>query len=105
MTIYGKILSAICLADLISTVVGIELGFFAEANPILAASMAYMGTAGIILQKILMNISSIVVLELAVRFSAISKKTIRLYYKAAIVSYIVFYLIGVVAASFSFVFR
>ena len=105
MTIYGKVLSAICVADLVITVLGIEFGFLTEANPILAVSYKYAGTLGLFLQKILMNIFSIIVLELAVRFSALSKKTMRLYYKAAIVGYIVFYITGVVAANFPSVFR
>lgn len=94
MSVYGVILLLICVIDLLTTVIWLEVGF-TEEHPILLWYFNSAGTNGLITAKIWLNGLSLFVLEIIYRYEIIPIKRIKAWYTAAIAVYLIVYGTGV----------
>jgi len=102
MSAYGEILLCICLWDLMTTTVCLNLfspGDFFEAGPILSLYFNQFGIIGLVVGKLLINGLSIFILEALGWLPNQNKKRLKFLYLVAIWSYVLVYVIGVLIAN------
>lgn len=93
MSIYGIILSSICLLDLLVTIIGLKTSFIVkEINPLLAWAIDLAGIWGLWIAKIMLNALCVGILEYSYknRFNLRFTTPIRIkrFYITAIILYI-----------------
>ncbi|MBU1102153.1 hypothetical protein KJ853_00660 [Patescibacteria group bacterium] len=91
MSKYGKILLCICLWDLLTTLIWLNLGVIKEGNPLLGFYLENFGLLGFSSGKLFINSLAIFVLELLQQLDYLSKKRKKFYYFLAIRVYLIFY--------------